>query len=48
METMYIAKEKYLVNELIPVFQEYYSLISSGKESVRLKYKSHLSEGSFT
>jgi DNA replication and repair protein RecF len=36
-----------LVDELIPVFQEYYSLISSGKESVKLKYKSHLSEGSF-
>jgi DNA replication and repair protein RecF len=36
-----------LVNELIPVFQEYYSLISSGKESVSLKYRSHLSEGSF-
>jgi DNA replication and repair protein RecF len=36
-----------LVNELIPVFQEYYSLISSGKESVKLKYRSHLSEGSF-
>jgi len=36
-----------LVNELIPVFQEYYSLISSDKETVRLKYRSHLSEGSF-
>jgi DNA replication and repair protein RecF len=37
-----------LINELIPVFQEYYSQISSGKESVRLKYRSHLSEGSFS
>ena len=36
-----------LVNELIPVFQEYYSLISSGKETVKLTYRSHLSEGSF-
>jgi DNA replication and repair protein RecF len=36
-----------LINELIPVFQEYYSLISSGKESVKLKYRSHLSEGNF-
>ncbi len=36
-----------LLNELVPVFQEYYSLISSGKESVKLKYRSHLSEGSF-
>jgi DNA replication and repair protein RecF len=45
----YVYREReILVNEIIPVFQEYYSLISSGKESVRLKYKSHLSEGSFT
>jgi DNA replication and repair protein RecF len=36
-----------LINELIPVFQEYYSLISSGKESVKLKYRSHLSDGNF-
>lgn len=36
-----------LINELIPVFQDYYSMISSGKEKVRLKYKSHLSEGNF-
>jgi DNA replication and repair protein RecF len=44
----YIYSERdVLVNELIPVFQEYYSLISSDKESVRLRYKSHLSEGSF-
>ena len=42
------GERKALVNELIPVFQEYYSLISSGKESVKLKYRSHLSEGSFT
>ncbi len=36
-----------LVNELIPVFQEYYSMIASGKESVRLTYRSHLTEGDF-
>jgi DNA replication and repair protein RecF len=42
------GEREILINELIPVFQEYYSLISSGKESVRLKYRSHLSEGSFT
>ncbi len=36
-----------LVNELIPVFQEYYELISNGKEEVRLKYGSHLSEAAF-
>ena len=44
----YVFNERsILVNELIPVFQEYYSLISSGKEKVTLKYKSHLSEGDF-
>ena len=44
----YVYRErKSLVNELIPVFQEYYSMISSGKESVRLSYRSHLSEGDF-
>jgi len=41
------SEREVLVNELIPVFQEYYSLISSGKENVRLKYRSHLAEGSF-
>jgi len=44
----YIFSERdLLVNELIPVFQEYYSLISSGKEMVKLKYRSHLTEGDF-
>jgi DNA replication and repair protein RecF len=41
-------ERKVLVNELIPVFQEYYSLITSGKEEVKLEYRSHLSEGSFS
>jgi DNA replication and repair protein RecF len=44
----YIYSERdRLVNELIPVFQEYYSLISSNRESVKLRYRSHLSEGSY-
>jgi DNA replication and repair protein RecF len=44
----YVYNERdILVNELIPVFQEYFSLISSGKESVRLKYRSHLSEANY-
>jgi len=44
----YVYKEREnLVNELIPVFQEYYSMISSEKEKVKLSYKSHLSEGNF-
>jgi DNA replication and repair protein RecF len=41
------GERELLVNELIPVFQEYYSLISSGKERVRLIYRSHLSSGNF-
>jgi len=36
-----------LVNELIPVFQEYYAKISSGKEEVKLIYRSHLSDGNY-
>lgn len=44
----YIYQERAtLVNELIPVFQEHYSFISSGKELVKLTYRSHLSEGDF-
>jgi DNA replication and repair protein RecF len=44
----YVFSERdILVNELIPVLQEYYSMISSGKELVKLTYRSHLSEGSF-
>ncbi len=42
-----LVKENILVNELIPVFREYYSLVSNGKEKVRLKYRSHLSDGDF-
>ena len=41
------TERQVLVNELIPVFQEYYSLISSGKEKVKLAYRSHLSDGNF-
>ncbi|NLJ42324.1 MAG: DNA replication/repair protein RecF [Bacteroidales bacterium] len=36
-----------LINELIPVFQEYYSLVSNEKEKVRLNYRSHLNDGNF-
>lgn len=36
-----------LVNEIIPVFQEYYSMISNQKESVKLIYRSHLADGDF-
>jgi DNA replication and repair protein RecF len=45
----YVYSERdILVNELIPVFQEYYSLVTNDKEKVRLRYRSHLSEGDFT
>ena len=37
-----------LVNELTPVFREYYSLVSNQKEKVKLRYKSHLSDGDFS
>ncbi len=37
-----------LVEELIPVFKEYYQLISGGREDVSLSYSSHLNQGSFT
>ena len=44
----YVFNERQvLIDELIPVFQEYYSMISSGKEKVKLQYRSHLSEGNF-
>jgi len=41
------SEREILVNELVSVFQEYYTLISSGKEKVKLNYRSHLSEGNF-
>lgn len=44
----YVYKERArLADELIPVFQEYYSLISSGREKVKLRYRSQLSDGNF-
>jgi DNA replication and repair protein RecF len=44
----YIFTERnVLVNELIPVFQENYAMVSSGKEKVRLVYRSHLADGDF-
>jgi DNA replication and repair protein RecF len=44
----YIFDERdILVNELIPVFNEYYSFISNEKELVKLTYRSHLKEGDF-
>ncbi len=36
-----------LINELIPVFREYYSLIADSREDVRLSYRSHFKDGDF-
>jgi len=44
----YVFEERnLLVDELIPVFQEYYSFISREKEKVTLDYRSQLSDGDF-
>ncbi len=46
---MYIFNERNkLVNEIVPVFRNYYSMISSEKEKVELKYRSHLADGDFS
>jgi DNA replication and repair protein RecF len=45
----YIYRERNnLVAELVPVFQEYYNMISSGREPVRLNYRSHLADNDYT
>jgi DNA replication and repair protein RecF len=36
-----------LVRDLSPVFQEYYSMVSNGREKVKLDYRSHLSHGDY-
>jgi DNA replication and repair protein RecF len=41
------SERESLVKELIPVFQEYYSMISDSREKVRLSYKSHFFDGDF-
>lgn len=40
-------KREKFVEEIIPVFQKYYDLISSGKEKVKLSYKSQLTGNDF-
>ncbi len=45
--TFVFSERGLLINELIPVFQEYYSTVSNQKESVRLKYRSHLNDSDF-
>ena len=45
--TFVYSERDMLINELIPVFREYYSMVSNQKEKVRLRYRSHLNEGDF-
>ncbi len=40
-------KRKHFINELIPVFQKYYNMISGNKEKVGLEYKSDFNDGDF-
>lgn len=45
---MYVySRREILINELIPVFREYYSLLSNQKETVKLRYRSDLRNGDF-
>lgn len=44
-ETIY-AKRKTFVDELTPLFQQFYDMISSGHEQVALSYTSHCQRGS--
>jgi DNA replication and repair protein RecF len=46
--TFVYSERDMLINELIPVFREYYSMVSNQKEKVSLRYRSHLSGGDFT
>ncbi|HVN59462.1 MAG TPA: DNA replication/repair protein RecF [Bacteroidales bacterium] len=45
--TYIFGERESLVKELIPVFNEYYSLISADRETVKLGYKSHLNDSEF-
>ncbi len=41
-------KRKVFIDELIPVFQQYYSYISDDKETVSITYRSHLHDGDYS
>jgi DNA replication and repair protein RecF len=41
-------RRKLYIENIIPIFQQYYTDISEGKELVDLEYKSQLNEGEFT
>jgi DNA replication and repair protein RecF len=40
-------KRQFFINDIIPVFQNYYEFVSGGKEKVKLAYDSQLLEGSY-
>jgi DNA replication and repair protein RecF len=46
--SLIFREREILVNELVPVFREHYSLISPSNEKVRLSYRSHLAGQSFS
>jgi DNA replication and repair protein RecF len=41
------SSRKRFIEELIPIFNHYYTFISGGKEMVDIRYESHLNEGDF-
>ncbi len=42
------SERNLLIKELVPVFRDYYSLVSNQKEKVKLRYRSHLCEEDFS
>ena len=40
-------KRKEFINELVPITQQYYNILSGNKEQIDLRYRSHLSQGNF-
>ena len=47
LATRIYNKRRQFIDEFVPIFQQYYELISGGKEKVSLAYDSHLGEGDF-
>jgi len=41
------SKRKEFIGDLIPIFQDYYEKVSSGREKIGLEYQSQLNESSF-
>jgi DNA replication and repair protein RecF len=45
--SLIFSERRQLVDDIVPVFQEYYSFISDSREKVSLRYRSQLSESDF-